>query len=431
MNASRQFNRFLHAPVKNMQLIRPIRQSMNTYIARQPIFDRKIHVKAYELLFRSDDRATQFTDIDQDQASSHVVMESFHTMGVEVLTSGRPAFINFTSTLLLENIATLFPKDLLVIELLENIEPTPEIIRACHDLYKKGYVLALDDFVYHPSLEPLIKLCQIIKFDFLQNTPQEIADMLKHMDTRGKQLLAEKIETMDCFNTAVKMGFSLFQGYFFSKPVTLTSKKLVPLQENYIALLKEIHTEHDVDFARISRIIHKDVALSYKLLRLVNSVFYGMRFKATDIKHALAVLGTREIRKWILLMTIMRLNSNKPDEIIKMSLIRGRFMELMHSYCRKNLSYENLFLTGLFSMIDVLVEKPMEDALTDLPLAPQVRDALVKRKGTLHDLLNMVVCLERSEWDEADKLAELFNVNTGQVSNIYINAVKWCNEMPF
>lgn len=402
---------------------------MDTYIARQPIFNQNLKIYGYELLFRSSSQAGSFGNVDADLATSRIIMESFQTMGIDKITGRKPAFVNFTGTLLHENIATLFPKELLIIEILETVNPSPEIVAICRDLCNKGYILALDDFYYRPELDPLIKMSKIIKFDFMLFTPEENMRMLKYIDTKGKLLLAEKIETQGMFDLAVRLGFSLFQGYFFSKPVTMTSKNLAPLKINYLTLLKAMNTEDDMDFDRISRIIRNDVALSHKLLRMANSAYYGMRSEITDIKRALAVLGAKEIRKWIYLLTFMELGPGKPDELIKMSMIRGYFMEKLAKPCHLSSSEDNLFLTGLFSLIDVLMDQPMGIALADIPLASEVRDALLEHTGRLFDLLQMVVSLEKGAWEKTDSLASSFGLSTGQVSEVYLKAMQWCNSI--
>ena len=402
---------------------------MNVYIARQPIFNMKKQIFAYELLFRNSATDKTFTDTDADQATSHVVMESFFSRGVDSITGGKPAFVNFTSRLLLENTATLFPREQLVVEILEDVDPTPEIIEACTELHKKGYKLALDDFVYRPELEPLIEISRIIKFDFLESTPQEIARTMRQINLKGKWLLAEKIETTEMFDLAMAMGFRLFQGYFFSKPETMSSKVLTPLRFSYVSLMREVSAGDNMDFQRVAQAIRDDVALSYKLLRLVNSAFFGVRGEVTDISRAIAVIGTVELRKWIFMIALMGLSSDKPDEVIKMSMIRGRVIENLNSKCALVKSSDSAFQAGLFSMLDVLMDMRMTTALDGMHLADDVVAALIYQTGPLYDLLELVISLERSDWERTDALAALLDLNAGIITDVYLEAVKWCNEL--
>ena len=404
---------------------------MDVFIARQPIFSIKKKIFAYELLFRSSAYDKSFTNLAGDQATSHVVMESFFSRGLDSITGGKPAFVNFTSRLLLEHTATLFPKDRLIVEILEDVEPTPEIIEACRSLTKEGYKLALDDFVYSPKLDPLIALSKIIKFDFLISTPQEISRMMKQINLKGKWLLAEKVETNEMFSLAVDMGFKLFQGYFFSKPETMQAKVISPLKISYITLMREVSVGDNIDFQRVSKAIRDDVALSYKMLRLINSAYYGLRSELHDISRAVAMIGTTELRKWVFMIALMGLDSDKPDEIVKMSMIRGRFIETLNVKCRRVKSDECAFQTGLFSMLDVLMDVPMSYALDGMNLSDEVLEALIYKTGPLIDLLELVISLERSDWDRADTLTSLLDVNAEVVSEIYLDAVKWCNDIAF
>ena len=402
---------------------------MDAYIARQPILKKNMKIYGYELLFRSNSVEKVFSDTDADQATSRVVMESFYSRGLSSITGGKPAFINFTSRLLQENTATLFPKDQLVIEILEDVEPTLEIVAACRDLQQKGYTLAMDDFIYRPDYEPLIKLSKIIKFDFLLCTPQEIEDMMRQINLKGKLLLAEKIETFEMFDLAVKLGFSLFQGYFFSKPVTLSAKALSPLKINYVNLLNEISSEDCLDYRKLAMAIRNDVALSYKLLKLVNSAYYSLRVVVNDIAQAITILGTIEIRKWVLMIALMGLSSDKPDEIIKMSMIRGRFLENLNTKSIRAHSNDSVFQTGLFSMLDVLMDMTMVSALDGISLSGEVRTALIEHTGVLYDLLELATSLERSDWVRVDELTSSLRVDAELVSGEYLDAVKWCNEL--
>ena len=402
---------------------------MDVYIARQPIFNKDKQIFGYELLFRNNAVDESYASDGGDQATSKVIMESFYSTGMTSVTGGKPAFVNFTSRLLLENTATLFPKEQLIVEILETVEPTPEIIKACRSLQRKGYRLALDDFIYKPKLKPLIELSRIIKFDFLEHTPQKIAGMMRQVNIKGKWLLAEKIETNELFDLALTMGFKLFQGYFFSRPETMPTKALSPHKISYMSLIRETSMGVEMDFQRVAKVIHDDVALSYKLLRLVNSSYYGLRTKVKDISRAVAIIGANELRKWVFMIALMGLSSDKPDEIIRMSMIRGRFMEKLNSENRWVKSDESAFQTGLFSMLDVLMDASMPSVLEGMHLADEVVEALIDKSGLLYDLLELVYSLERGDWARTDEMAASLNIHTELISEVYVDAIKWCNDL--
>jgi EAL and modified HD-GYP domain-containing signal transduction protein len=230
---------------------------------------------------------------------------------------------------------------------------------------------------------------------------------------------------------AVKLGFSLFQGYFFSKPVTLSAKALSPLKISYMNLLSEINSGNYLDYRKLAATIRNDVALSYKLLKLVNSAYFGLRIEVKNITQAITILGTKEIRKWIFMIALMGLSSDKPDEIVKMSMIRGRFLENLNIKSIRIFSNDSVFQTGLFSMLDVLMDMPMVSALEGMYLADEVFEALVERTGVLYMLLELATSLERSDWDKVDELTSLLNIDTNLVSGEYLDAIKWCNEIQF
>ena len=236
---------------------------METFVARQPIFTQQKEVHAYELLFRSG-LENVFGDIDGDQASAKVLVDG--VMGMPTLTGGKTAFVNFTQDLLLKDVAMLFPKEHVVVELLETVEPEESVVEACRRLKLQGYRLALDDFIFDAKFEPLIALADIIKVDFLLSGPEERRDLLGLIPNKSVEFLAEKVETAAEFDEAVELGYTYFQGYFFSKPEVLSRKEIPAFKFAYLQLIQAVR-ESDVDFSEIEGIVKGDVALTYKLLR--------------------------------------------------------------------------------------------------------------------------------------------------------------------
>jgi EAL and modified HD-GYP domain-containing signal transduction protein len=283
---------------------------MDTFVARQPIFDNRNDVYAYELLYRKDAVRNYFdVSADPDHASKRTLINSFVEIGLDKLTGGRKAFVNFTEHLLLDGTHELLPPELLTVEILENIIPTPEILEACARIKQGGFQIALDDFVFSEINHAFFDYADIIKIDFLQTPLSDVAaltQILRDRQASGKcakpiKLLAEKIENEEILNTAIEMGFEYFQGYYFSKPVIVAGRSINPTAINRMRLL-QLSLKKDFHFDDVADVIKQDVALSYRLLQFVNSAHFGFRTIISNIQQALVVLGTSEVRKWMALI---------------------------------------------------------------------------------------------------------------------------------
>ena len=401
---------------------------MNQFIARQPIFDRHMKVYAYELLHRSN--STQnFADVRENpnKASSETMVIGFHNIGIAKITGGRRAFVNFTEQLLEAGVATLFPHEHLVVEILENVRPTETVIEACRQLKKKGYMLALDDFVLSDEMAPLLKLADIIKVDWLATPPREIPKLLSSVKPLTPCFLAEKIETKEAYEAALSMGFSLFQGYFFSKPTIISKKKAEPLMAHYLQLIRLANCE-DVEFCELANIIRRDAVLTYRLLRLVNSAYFGMQYQVSDIQNALVILGLRETRKWVSLLAMMGICADKTEELVRVSLIRGRTLEL---FCKRFLTGEdagNYFLIGLFSLLNIILDSSMSDVMLGLSVPHEVSSALTDGQGRAARLLQLLEVYERGQWDALREHCDHLGLSPEDLSKLYLEAVLWCGE---
>jgi EAL and modified HD-GYP domain-containing signal transduction protein len=400
---------------------------IQVFVARQPIFDRRQAVYAYELLFRSG-LDNYFDYADANEASSRVITNSFIGIGLEELTGGKRGFINFTSDLLVKEYATLFPKELLVVELLENIEPDVDIIAACQKLKRMGYILALDDFVYDKRFEPLIELADIIKVDFTLTEEKERRTLVERFAGSGVKLLAEKVETKDEFNQAADMGYSYFQGYFFSKPVIVSSRDIPASKLTHLRILREIdHTE--LDWKRIETIIKQEMSLSYKLLKYINSAQFGLRRRVESIRQALALLGERNLRKWIALVALTGVGTDKPMELVVSSIIRARFCESISSKAGLADHAEDLFLLGLFSMIDVLTDRPMDLILNEFPISDEVKEALLGESNRLRHVYESVCAYEQGSWEAFSTLASKLKIDESEFPPLYEKSVEWANQI--
>ena len=400
---------------------------MDIFLARQPIFDQDQKVLAYEILYRSGP-VNAYDGSDGDLASRQVLYNSFQTFGIENLTNGKPVFINFTEKLINNEIATLFPTDLLVVEILEDIGPKEEIIGASKMLKEKGYKIALDDFVYSEEYEGLIQLADIIKIDFLISDREEIERISKDLISRNIKLLAEKVETREEFEFAKNLGFTLFQGYFFSKPEILKTKKLQPIKATSLQLIEEVN-KAQINFDNLASIISRDLSLTYNLLKLVNTTAFGFVHRINSVKHGLVGLGEREIRKWIYLVVVSDMGDDRPDELTRLSLIRARFGELLVEKIGLKQHSENIFLIGMFSLLDAILSKPMEEVLEEIQAPDLVKQALLTRKGELGNLYKLIIAYEKAEWDKVVLLSQEFEMDWQLISTAYKESTIWYNKL--
>jgi len=400
---------------------------MDVFVTRQPIFDKTQKVMGYELLFRKPFQSS-YTHEDHDDATLAVMSDGFFSIGLERMTGGKPAFINFTRKLLLEEVPQDIRKELMVVEILENIEPDAEILEACQKLKKEGYTLVLDDFVFHKKYLPLMDLADMIKVDFLQSTPLECEYLVKKYARPGLHFCAEKVESREQFESAKSMGYDYFQGFFFCKPEIITGKRISGYKLTYLQVLDEIQ-KPDLDFNRIEDILKRDVSLSYKLLRLINSSFYGLRNKVKSIKHALVLLGVREIRRWITVMAIHGMGDDKPEELLVNSITRAKFCELTAELTELRDRQQDLFLMGLFSRIDAFLDRPIEEILTQLPLYDDVKAALAGEENAFREVYDIMQSYELGEWEQFIGFCDKKGFNKSAIITIYLKSIEWSNQV--
>ncbi len=298
---------------------------MEVLVARQAIFDSQRNLYGYELLFRSDAASNQFDGTEAAAATMQVLSNTLLSAGAETLLGGKKAFVNFDHRLLAENMYLTLPREALVIEILETVAPTADLVALCQSIRKQGYTLALDDFADDPAFAPLARIAHVIKVDLRLSSRKQQADMLRTYKPRGVQMLAEKVETYEEFKWARRAGYDLFQGYFFARPEMVRSQDIPTMITACLRLLREVQ-QPELDFRRLEQLIREDVSLTYKLLRYANSAL----FKRGDIRSiyaALVALGEDHIRRWVTLATLPKLATNKPGELLKLSLVRARFCE--------------------------------------------------------------------------------------------------------
>lgn len=399
---------------------------MEHFLARQPIHDRDGNIFGYELLFRSG-LDNFFDNSDPDRACSRVIANSFLLFSIEEMAGGARAFLNFTRHVLVNDYCSVLPKNHTVIEVLENVLPDAEVLAACQRLKAQGFVLALDDFIDRPEYAPLLELVDIIKVDFLISDAAIRADFAARFLPRGIKLLAEKVETLEDFQMAWELGYHYFQGYFFSRPVIVSRKDIPTAKLSYLRILQEVNAP-DIDFPRLANAIQREVATSYKLLRYINSAFFGLRNPVSSIMQALALIGEREFKKWISLLSLAELTTDKPSELLNLSLIRGKFCEMaapLLGYAERD---DELFLMGLFSLLDAILERPLDEVLAAIPMPEDTRGALQGEQGQLLTLLQLATAMERGEWNKLHPLTAELQIEEEQLPPLYQSAVKWTNK---
>lgn len=392
---------------------------MDVFVARQPIFTIDKTISAYELLFRTG-KTNHFPDIDGETATTSILSSSFFTIGIEKIAAGKMAFINFTEELLLKGTPQLFPQEKLVVEILEDVQPTPQIVETCRQLKEMGYKLALDDFVYSQSFAELLALSDIIKIDFRNTSSEKLVEMVAALQQYGCQLLAEKVETNEEFEQAVSLGFTYFQGYFFAKPEILQNKDLSASKMTLMQLISQINSE-EFDVVKLENLVTRDVSVSYKLLKYLNSSYFGRIQPLSSVRQAISFLGENQFKMFVSLVATSKLAGNKPNELVRLAIIRAYFLEGLATALQKDKN--ELFLLGLFSLINAMLNQKMETILKKLPLSESIITALRDREGELFFFLRLVETYESGNWIAFRYAQKKINIDSEKVVNIYLDAL--------
>lgn len=387
---------------------------MKVYVARQPIFDQKLRVCGYELLYRRSEKNI-FEHVDDALATADVIHNAYLVFNFRELTEGTRAFINFPQNLIEGEVPALLPRQSLVVEVLEHVEPTEKVLAALRSLRRKGYTIALDDFVFEEKYRPLIGLADIIKIDY-QATPVEQQKRLIDALGHRVEFLAEKIETPLEYETAKQLGYKMFQGYFFSKPTVVHGAEVHPLRHTLVEVLKELDRP-EPNFRRIAGLIERSVDLSYKMLRSVNTVYQKGRHTIQSIEQAVARIGLDELRRWSYLMLLREMQTSESKELIKQSVIRGKMMELIAADSTPEVKPFDAFITGIFSSLDVILDETMTSLVSELPIEPVVKEALLGKRNALRGLLEAVTAYEH--------LTVPVDESAPDWSPYYIQAIRW------
>lgn len=399
---------------------------MDAFIARQPIFAEDLSVFAYELLFRSSFENT-FGDADPNEASSKVIADSSLIFDLERLVAGRRAFINMSQDILVQQQIRMLPNRIAAVEILETVRPAPEVVDACRSLKDDGYLIVLDDFVYRNALQPLVDLADIIKIDLLASPEDEQRRTIDALANRPVRLLAEKVETQEALEQARMMGYTLFQGYFFCRPDIVTRRDVPGFKLNYLRILQQINRP-ELDFGEIETVIKQEMSLSYRLLRYLNSTHFSLRHRVESIHRALTLLGEVEIKKWASMTALASMAEEKPDELVVRSVVRGRLCENLAATTGMAHRSQDLFLMGLFSLLDAILDRPLGEILVDLPLPDDVAAALTGRDNPIHRVFDLVQAQESADWPRVARIARNLDVDLNVLPSLYLEAVQWADQ---
>jgi len=391
------------------------------FVGRQPIYDRSLGCIAYELLYRSGD-ATQARVQDGTQATSKVVLNSVLDIGLENLVGERLAFINLNRQFLLSGQCSLIPPARGVLEILEDVTVDERVVRAVRQLRGRGYRIALDDFVWHEHLLPLVELADIVKVDLPQLSDRQLARHVERLRPYPVKLLAEKVETREQFRRCLKLGFEYFQGFFLCRPEVVKGQQVSPSRLAALRLLARLQDPH-VDLREVGELVSHDVSLAHRLMRVIHSAGVCLPHKVASVGEAVLLLGTQFVAKLASLVILAQLD-NQPAELITTATVRARMCELLGKAAGGE-SPDTFFLVGLFSMLDAILGLSLEAAIRQLPLAEKVQAALLANQGTLGGILACVVAFERGDWEAVERSG----LDPTTIQQTYLQAIAWAAEM--
>lgn len=392
------------------------------FIGRQPIFKRNLDLFAYELLYRPNNTQNAAGVINHDHATTQVMINACLDFGLERLVGEKLAFINLPRSFIMREKPLPFPKGRVILEILEDIEIDEAFLTAIRKLRAEGYEIALDDFVYHPELRSLVNLSRIVKIDFRALSRDKIQEHVAALQTTNIELLAEKIETHEDFEFAKQLGFHYFQGYFLCRPKIVSGRSLAPNRSTILRLLSEL-LDPDTSVAELADLVSQDVALSFKLLRSLNSPFYALPKRVDSIHHAIVYLGIQQIKKWVSLIALTKI-ADKPSQLMVMALTRGRMCELIGEALGET-NRESLFTVGMFSLLDALMDDNLENTLVGLPLSGEIKAAILSREGAMGHILGTVLLYEQGRWDDIN----FPPTESVKFTEAYLQAVSWTDQV--
>ncbi|MGO9229937.1 MAG: EAL and HDOD domain-containing protein [Bryobacteraceae bacterium] len=400
---------------------------MELLVARQPIFDAQMRVFGYEMLFRSSG-LNEFDGTEENAATAQVISAVFGSAETDRLVGRKNTFINFPQKMLLAGTASILPPDQTVVEVLENVEVDEDVVEACRALRGRGYRLALDDFTTPEKVEALVPIADFLKVDFRATSPAQQMDAAVRF--KGQlQLLAEKVESQEEFRRAADMGYHFFQGYFFARPVIASSRQIPGSKLQFLRILNEIHRP-ELNFHKLADLLKREPALSYKLLRFVNSAWFGLRAPVESLERALTTIGEDAARKWLSVLTMANLAADHPTELAVSTLVRARFFELLAREAGLSYLRDDCFLVGMFSRLDAMLGRPLEELVEGLNLHGQIVRTLLDRPqpgDAMPAVWKLVLAYERGDWDTLGAGAPGVDLKPQTLTACYAESVSWAD----
>ena len=399
------------------------------FIARQPVFNTDESIWGYELLFRAALEHDTARITNGQSATSQVIIDGYSAIKSTV-SDEHKILINYPRTMILTGAPLLLPKEHCIVEILETVKPEKKILSALEHIKSRGYTLALDDFVGEPGFEPFLEIADIVKVDVLGMSQEKIEQVYGELGKYDFKILAEKVEDQGVFDFTKSLGFDLFQGFFFARPVIIPGRKLTTNQATKIHLLKELFSS-EYEVSKISTIITTDVSLSYRLLKYINSASFGFRHKVKSINQAITLLGRDQLSRWLKVIIMSDLNTSpKGKELAYMSVLRGRFLELL-SQKGKHGPYpsETMFMLGLFSLLDAMLGIPMNSLLEDLPLDQELKEALAGETNDATPWVSLLSAYDLANWSEVSNYIKDLNFPPGLLTTTRTEAMTWAKQL--
>lgn len=400
----------------------------NVFFARQPILDVNNNTYGYELLYRNQPGVNQYTGDNGDISTADVINNAFFVDNITSVLDGKKAFVNFTGNLIERGVPKMISSDILVVELLESVVASPEIIKRCLELKKLGYILALDDYEYNDSTKSLFELADIVKLDF-RSSREAIERTASKCIELNKTMLAEKVETQLEVEYAKRLGCSYMQGYFFAKPLLMTHKANTPMAKTFLHILGLVYSP-DPDYEEIAAVISTDVVLTIRLLRLINLMYGNSGNKISTIHQALVMLGFEKLKEWIYLVGLQRLQKDTPDELIRLALFRAKFCESVSKVVPgAYIHRKEMYLMGLMSIVaGTTDEKSINSVMKELPVTDEIKNGLIGADGLYGDVFRLVVDYEHADWNKVEEFVKKYDVDAQQLANEYVKCIRFMQQ---